>query len=62
MDAKKCDRCRKFYLPNKESGACDAIQKYKRFGCCDTEKIYDICPECMESFERWVSYDNHCGG
>lgn len=62
MDAKKCDRCGKFYLPDNNSSQCNAIQKYKRFGgICGDDKIYDVCPECMKSFERWVSNDNYCG-
>lgn len=61
MDAKKCDRCRKFYTRNKDE-KYGVILKSKRdeygmFGRNEGE-LYDLCHECMEDFERWLENEN----
>ena len=60
MNAKKCDRCGKYYELNRESKTPNAISKFKEDFCgfCNHTEKYDVCPKCMESFERWLSNEN----
>lgn len=60
--AKKCDRCGKFYeqytveSPNKD-GKINSIETIKRDpdGTVDrVNRMYDLCPECMDSFIYWM--------
>lgn len=65
--AKKCDRCGRFYeeynIKNDSSNIngimklnVDRHQKY--FG----HDVIDLCPECTESFKRWLGgeHDGYC--
>lgn len=60
MDAKKCDRCGKFYT-RKDGEKYGVILRGRRDdygmlgGRTDSERdLYDICNSCMEDFERWI--------
>lgn len=57
--AKKCDRCGKLYeLYNLESdpkninGLLTLNIDYKR--SYYTQNLIDLCPECMNSFDKWL--------
>ena len=59
MNAKKCDRCGEFYIPDYNSAMCNAISKYRQLRHdCDGNKNYDLCYKCMKSFERWLSNED----
>lgn len=62
VDAKKCDRCGKFYIDNTETieKILDSIKCY--FGVDDTEPQkfinhvctnYDLCKDCKHSLLIW---------
>lgn len=64
MDAKCCDRCKKFYIPEKFK----SDKKYtdgrpiKSIGF-RTHGIYgeaDLCTECAESFRDWLGREITC--
>lgn len=70
MKAKKCDRCGKYYVENsiskdkfdivclvdgKRSIAIKKISETIRVdGNYKSEENYDLCDECMKSFENWL--------
>lgn len=50
-NARKCDRCNKFYERPDDNDAITAISvEY-----VDTYKssYYDLCPECVKEFHEW---------
>lgn len=65
-DAKKCDRCGKFYeqnlIPFDKYGDTSIISGEKvittGITLCSTHmgqcKYFDLCDECIESFDRWM--------
>lgn len=61
MNAKKCDRCGKFYVREKDE-KYGMILKSKRdeYGMIGRNEgeIYDLCTECMTDFERWLENEN----
>lgn len=58
MNAKKCDRCGKFYdyyNGNKNKESANAIKFVENardgvYGC----SLYDLCPECMSKLQEWL--------
>ena len=59
MDAKRCDRCGKFYIHLSETNGCrfcSIVENRERVvsaignSCND----FDICPDCWESFKKWM--------
>ena len=60
--AKKCDRCGKFYehYPIGEpprTGTGNAVSRIRRGRDLGTKialDIMDLCPDCMESFDRFM--------
>lgn len=61
MNAKKCDRCGKFYEFYKIESQGEYIKgtagiiKISRtqFGCKNEVADYDLCRDCAESFQSW---------
>lgn len=53
-DARRCDRCSKFYLPYKVEGKI-GVHKIgsDMFGFMGSNR-YDLCPECRQSFVNWT--------
>lgn len=63
MDAKKCDRCRKFYDEyNIRSFDCDpnavALYQKQNDGIYYIVKKYDLCPDCMAELQEWLSKES----
>lgn len=59
--AKKCDRCGKFYehYPKCNKSQANAIRKIQKDDTGGTVNaftiwVFDLCPECMDSFEKWL--------
>lgn len=58
MNAKKCDRCNKFYEyynGNKNAENANAIRFVENshhgvYSC----SLYDFCPECMAKLQEWL--------
>ena len=50
-DAKKCDRCGKYYDKNDRK-----MWLYNYQGMC-YDKPFDICSECLTELERWFNKD-----
>lgn len=65
MRAKKCDRCGKFYEHYGGQTKFRLGEKANALHLIDRDldekywsrKIYDLCPECMGEFEKFI-----CGG
>ena len=55
MDAKKCDRCGKFYC--KESKNAYMIRGNGTLFDNVTRKGYDLCSECDEELNEWINSD-----
>lgn len=53
-EAKKCDRCNRYYDPYKNDGHDGFTFTYD--GVADCDLITDLCPECMASLNEW--YEN----
>ena len=69
MDAKKCDRCKKYYdeyvgvYKYGENGS--VYQKYKlpynqlfvnnAIHNTVSNKRFDLCPDCMMEFDKWIN-------
>lgn len=60
MNAKKCDRCGKYY-EGKETAAVTLTNGENNFTRallrCDLnpkEKSYDLCNDCADSFGKWM--------
>ena len=55
MNAKKCDRCGKFYIPyhleNGEYYIRKEAHTHNVYESCDTTP--DLCPDCLRSLWRW---------
>lgn len=62
-DAKKCDRCGKYYTPYLESELDKFAASVKKAFALDpnTSKmevlanVWDLCSDCRESFARWFA-------
>lgn len=57
MNAKRCDRCGKFYQASKEKSKYilmnnDPTKAYKRIS------QVDLCENCLKALERWMKNDN----
>lgn len=50
-DAKKCDRCGRFFERDEQSCEMRITQDLLDF----RHKHYDLCPDCMSKLERWLS-------
>ena len=53
-DAKKCDRCGRFY---DIYGNVDNAVSFRFVSRWDTtlQPIYDLCPDCMEELKNWLA-------
>ena len=54
MDAKRCDRCGAFYMPQLKTGDIkasleQAVRKEKHI-----TDICDLCPNCVKDFYDWM--------
>ena len=51
-DAKKCDRCGKYYERNHGQSMCGAyVSRVQLRSCFDTDlllKIFDLCDDCVD--------------
>lgn len=59
MDAKKCDRCGRYYEPDVVKFSIGNVN-YQNHGSVymypiDLAKSIDLCPECCRSFEQWLN-------
>lgn len=67
MDAKKCDRCRKFYEPyvgvdpmlpgnsgTKYFHPYNYIGFFNNIRSDSPNKYIDLCPDCMNTLRRWM--------
>lgn len=53
-NAKKCDRCGRFYLIKDISDGCTAsIREFDNTNYVIRDM--DLCPDCSEKLERWLS-------
>lgn len=51
MNAKKCDRCGKFYeIDERDYTHIIVAKRYRDDGNC-----YDVCPDCMKEFKTWFA-------
>lgn len=52
--AMKCDRCGKYYEYRPMAISCVALIPY-RIGKreCRSKEEFDLCPDCVESFNEW---------
>lgn len=70
MDAKKCDRCKKYYEKyiginerNKEENVYKRYEiPYNQLIVCNSkysktvpDKFFDLCPDCMVEFDKWIN-------
>lgn len=55
MMIKKCDRCGCCYSPYDLTLKDGTIEKYSAGLRTD---YYDLCPECIKEFERWIKNEN----
>lgn len=62
MKALQCDRCGKFYIPDKKKNKNSAMLEginIERIGITDgydigyDGRMFDICPKCAKSFVLW---------
>ena len=58
--ARKCDRCRKLYehYPKGNKSQSNAIRKIQRDATGGTTNVFlvmDLCPECMDEFEKFMT-------
>lgn len=53
-DAKKCNRCGKFY---DIYGQANNAVGFRFVNRCDAplQPIYDLCPDCMEELKNWLA-------
>ena len=60
-NAKKCDRCGKFYelynIANDDvKPNCVAAVNCDFKGIYTKDIMYDLCPECMTEFKKWMGW------
>lgn len=62
--ARKCDRCGSFYCPEssrskrkEEFNAINLINRTFNNGTC-SNGVYDLCPNCSNSFLEWLNACN----
>lgn len=57
MNAKKCDRCAKLFEDYRDkvnhANAIRLVHRGDDYGATPIKHI-DLCPECMESFKKWM--------
>lgn len=61
-DAKKCDRCNKYYDYYSEEIPIDNCQKPMRVNTIGISgigpyggQVFDICPDCLHKFADWMN-------
>lgn len=58
MDAKKCDRCGKFYIPEPNSSAKPYFVKDK--DNLVNRRAKDLCDECRDELKNWFDNSHRC--
>lgn len=54
-DAKRCDRCRNFYMTDDiEEYGIKRIKMSVSTGVCGTVISYDLCPKCSEKLKIFM--------
>lgn len=61
--ARKCDRCGKLYETYNTKNDEKKINGLMTLNIDDDRRYYshgimDLCPECMEEFQRWIKEKN----
>ena len=61
--ARKCDRCGNFYNPYISRTIKGDFNALKLINCYLTNdfysnRIYDLCPDCLDSFIKWLNNEN----
>lgn len=61
--AKKCDRCGKLYEGYNTNNDPKNINGFMTLNLDDkrlyySHKPYDLCPDCKDSFEKWLKEGN----
>lgn len=51
MNAKKCDRCKRYYDKQDCSHHINVYNLEWRGGCGES---FDLCPECMKKLVKWL--------
>ena len=51
MNAKKCDRCKRYYDWEKQTKRVDVVDEDTPM---ESYESYDLCDECMEKLVRWL--------
>lgn len=62
MNAKKCDRCGKYYTDGSfvcHSGGSITIVSSTGRKAINKDTEYDLCDECTEGFEKWLHLDEN---
>lgn len=58
MNAKKCDRCGKYY-ETENSVTIQYVYGQVKFvpfiGLCPEKTTYDLCADCAEEFQEWMN-------
>lgn len=54
-DAKKCDRCGKYYEYNDDKDDEFMLKKYEPDWSGDLIERIELCQDCMESFNEWFN-------
>jgi hypothetical protein len=62
MNAKKCDRCGKFYVPQIKT--TDVITRIEQVVLKEKHitDICDLCPDCVKAFYDWLRSAEVKGG
>lgn len=60
---RKCDRCGAFYLPETNVINSEEFNAFMPFNRdlrnkLYSNRIYDLCPDCLDSFIKWLNNDN----
>ena len=62
--AKKCDRCCKLYevenrtIRKQRVNGIALIERWLNNSKLDARGYLDLCPQCLESFDRWLTACN----
>ena len=58
MDAKKCDRCGRFYETGNRSNVIQTGTIEELTGLFMDAKLFDLCPLCMDELDKFLNDPN----
>lgn len=58
MKCFKCDRCGNYFYQTTNDNIVMIGSEIIESGEIETGREYHLCPDCMKSFEEWVSFPN----